>query len=121
MHINLQYTPIYLDFGSTEAHRYHAEDIYHLLLDYNNNMWIELDPNPSHGYSTMDEYHTCNWLQQFELIDDPFKINVNLDEPSRAYWIEALNQNNIEDFIHINCEKDSNNEFAGINKGSPRV
>ena len=46
MHINLQYTPIYLDFGSTEAHRYHAEDIYDLLLDYNNNMWIELQPNP---------------------------------------------------------------------------
>ena len=59
----------------------------------------------------MDEYHTCNWLQQFELIDDPLKINVNLDEPSRAYWIEALNQNNIEDFIHINCEKDSNNNI----------
>ena len=111
MHINLQYTPIYLDFGSTEAHRYHAEDIYDLLLDYNNNMWIELQPNPGHGYSTMDEYHTCNWLQQFELIDDPLKINVNLDEPSRAYWIEALNQNSIEDFIHINCEKDSNNNI----------
>jgi len=109
MHFNLQYTPLYLDFGSTEEHRYHAEDLYNLLFGYNNNMWIDIDPNPGHGYSVMDEHHTCNWLSQFRLFDNPNNVNVNLDQPSRAYWIEAKNQTNDQEFIRINCERNNSN------------
>ena len=105
MHYNLLHTPLYLDFGASEPHRTHAEDLYNLLLHYNENMWIDTDPTGSHGYSIIDEEHACDWLSQFELIDAPNIINVNLDEPSRAYWAEAMNQNDEFDFIKINSEK----------------
>ena len=103
MHYNLQYTPLYLDFGQTETHRTHAEDLYNLLQGYNHNMWIDTIPIGSHGYSVIDEVHTCDWFNQFELEDSPDTINVNLDEPSRAYWIEAYNQFSDNDFIRINA------------------
>ena len=102
MHFNLKYTPLYLDFGVTEPHRTHAEELYHLLAGYNNLMWIDTDPIGNHGYSVFDEQHACDWLAQFELINNPDKINVNLDEPSRAYWIEAYNQLSSDEFIRIN-------------------
>lgn len=101
MHYNLQHTPLYLDFGSTEAHRYHAEDLYNLLLGYNDNMWIDTIPSGGHGYSVMDENHTCDWFSQFTLVDDPDYIHVNLDEPSRAYWIEAVGYNDRDEFIRL--------------------
>ena len=116
MHYNLQYTPLYLDFGVNEPHRTHAEELYELLIDYNENMWIDTEPVGSHGYSVMDENHTCNWLSQFTLIDNPNNINVNLDEPSRAYWLEAINQNDDQNFIRINSEINHNtiiiNQFS---------
>ena len=60
-------------------------------------MWIDTEPAGSHGYSVFDEYHVCDWLSQYSLdyLDEPqqpYSVNVNLDEPSRAYWIEATNQ-----------------------------
>ena len=110
MHYNLQYTPLYLDFGATEPHRYHAEDLYNLLLNYNQNMWIDIEPTGSHGYSVIDEEHACNWLSQYELIDDPDIINVNLDEPSRAYWIEAYNQIDTNNFIRVNAKREYCND-----------
>jgi pimeloyl-ACP methyl ester carboxylesterase len=106
MHFNLQHTPLYLDFGATEAHRGHGEDLYELLYGYNQNMWIDSDPGNGHGFSVIDELHTCNWLSQFELVDNPDNINVKLDEPSRAYWVEALNQNNVTEFISLEFEKE---------------
>ena len=101
MHYNLQHTPLYLDFGVTEPHRTHAEDLYELLNGYNQNMWIDVNPTGSHGYSVFDENHVCNWLDQFELIKDPLNIKVNLDEPSRAYWAEAHNQYLENQFINM--------------------
>ncbi len=83
----------------------HAEDLYILLQGYNQNMWIDTEPAGSHGYSVIDEYHTCNWLSQYDLENNPDNINVNLDEPSRAYWIEAYNQINDEDFIRISASR----------------
>ena len=110
MHYNLQYTPLYLDFGVTEPHRYHAEDLYNLLLNYNQNMWIDIEPTGSHGYSVIDEEHACNWLSQYELTDDPDIINVNLDEPSRAYWIEPYNQIDNNNFIRVNAKREYCND-----------
>ena len=108
MHYNLQHTPIYLDFGVTEPHRTHAEDLYNLLQDYNQSMWIDTEPTGSHGYSVIDENHACDWLSQFSLdyLDEPqmpYSVNVNLDEPSRAYWLEAKNQYSENEFIRINA------------------
>ena len=108
MHFNLKYLPIYLDFGISEPHRIHAEEMYEILLEYNDNMWIDAEPTGSHGFSVMDEEHTCDWLSQFELIDGPNFVHVNLDEPSRAYYLEALNQTDSLEFININSEKISN-------------
>tara|TARA_B110000116_G_C16629094_1_gene487434 strand:- start:7 stop:900 length:894 start_codon:yes stop_codon:yes gene_type:complete len=105
MHYNLQYTPLYLDFGMTETHRTHAEDLYNLIYGYNENMWIDTNPSGSHGYSVLDENHVCDWLEQFELIDNPNNIKVNLDEPSRAYWIEAKNQIDSLNFIYANISR----------------
>jgi pimeloyl-ACP methyl ester carboxylesterase len=105
MHYNLQYTPLYLDFGETETHRTHAEDLYNLLFDYNDNMWMDTIPTGSHGYSVIDEMHTCDWFSQFELEDNPNLINVNLDEPGRAYWIEPINSQNEIEFIRVNSNK----------------
>jgi len=105
MHYNLQYTPLYLDFGITEPHRNHAEELYDLLLGYNDQMWIDTDPTGSHGYSVFDENHVCDWLSQFTLENNPDNINLNLDEPSRAYWIEAYNQLISNEFIRINASK----------------
>ncbi len=105
MHYNLQYTPLYLDFGQTETHRTHAEDLYSLLQGYNHDMWIDTIPTGSHGYSVIDEVHTCDWFSQFELEDNPSSINVNLDEPSRAYWIEPVNQIDENEFIKINTNR----------------
>ena len=107
MHYNLQHLPIYLDFGVSEPHRTHAEDMYNILTNYNQNMWIDTDPTGSHGFSVMDENHTCNWLSQFSLNDNPLDVNVKLDEPSRAYWLEALNQIESRDFITINAQKNN--------------
>ena len=112
MHYNLQYTPIYLDFGSTEPHRYHAEDLYSILQGYNNNMWIDINPNPGHGFSVIDEFHSCDWLSNFVLERNPDNIRVNLDEPSRAYWLEAINQVNTNDFINIDCRKCYQNAYC---------
>jgi len=108
MHYNLQHTPLYLDFGVTEPHRTHAEDLYNLLLHYNQSMWIDIEPSGSHGYSVFDENHVCEWLSQYSLnfLEEPqapYSINVNLDEPSRAYWIEATNQFFENQFIRINA------------------
>ena len=97
MHYNLKYTPIYFDFGVSEPHRTHAEEMYDIMLNYNENLWIDLNPTGSHGFSVFDESHVCSWLSQFELNSTPDYVNVNLDEPSRAYWIEITNPNQIED------------------------
>ena len=40
-------------------------------------MWIDEYPIGSHGYSVIDENHTCDWLSQYELIDDPDFISVS--------------------------------------------
>ena len=108
MHYNLQHTPIYLDFGASEPHRTHAEEMYDILLGYNENMWIDIDPTGSHGFSVMDEGHTCDWLSEFSLTDNPLNVNVNLDEPNRAYWLEVTNQIDSVDFISIHAEKIEN-------------
>ncbi len=115
MHYNLKHTPLYLDFGVTEPHREHAEDLYGLLDEYNENMWIDTEPTGSHGYSVFDENHVCDWLDQFDLIDNPEIINVNLDEPSRAYWIEVRGQFNNVEFIRANVSKNTNNIFDVYN------
>ena len=117
MHYNLLYTPLYLDFGVSEPHRTHAEDLYNILLNYNQNIWIDTIPTGSHGYSVIDEEHSCDWLDQFELISDPEYINVNLDQPSRAYWIEAKNMIFDNQFIRIECERYNDNIY-NINKFS---
>ena len=114
MHYNLRFTPIYLDFGSSEPHRYHAEDLYNLLLGYNENMWIETEPSGGHGFSIMDEHHTCNWMEQFELTDNPLEINVNLDESSRAYWAETVNITLQDQFIRLRCSRNSNHSFFDL-------
>ena len=111
MHYNLQHTPLYLDFGITEPHRTHAEDLYNLLFGYNENLWIDTNPTGSHGYSVFDENHVCQWLSQFELVDNPDIINVNLDEPSRSYWLEARGQFNDVEFIRANVVRNGNNNF----------
>ena len=108
MHMNLQYTPLYFDFGITEPHRTHAEEMYEIMLDYNNNMWIDTEPSGSHGFSVMDEAHVCEWLSTFSLITNPMDINLKLDEPSKAYWIQAVNQINSLDFISIEASKNEN-------------
>ena len=109
MHYNLQYTPLYLDFGVSEPHRTHAEDLYDLLLGYNENMWIDTNPMGSHGFSVMDEVHTCDWLSNFELVDSPNSINVNIDEPERVYWVEVRNQIDENEFIRLNFNSGNNN------------
>ncbi len=111
MHFNLQHTPLYLDFGTSEPHRTHAEDFFALLQGYNPNMWIDTNPAGSHGFSVIDENHACEWLSQFELERNPEGINVNLDEPSRAYWLEAKNQIAADEFIRIDCEQLNENTF----------
>ena len=111
MHYNLKHLPLYLDFGISENHRIHAEDLYNLIRNYNNNMWIDTEPTGSHGYPVFDENHVCNWLSQFELMNNPNIVNVNLDEPSRAYWLEVKGQFNNTDFIRINAVKNENNVF----------
>ena len=118
MHYNLQYTPLYLDFGASEPHRYHAEDLYDLLLGYNENMWIDTNPSGGHGFSVMDEHHTCNWLEQFALVNNPLEVNVNLDEPSRAYWMEAVNIIQEDQFIRLKCSKNISNTAYDLYKFS---
>ena len=108
MHFNLQHLPLYLDFGTSEPHRTHAEDLYNLIINYNESIWIDTEPTGSHGYTVFDENHVCNWLSQYNLEylnepHQPYSINVNLDEPSRAYWIEATNQIIDDQFIRINA------------------
>ncbi len=108
MHYNLQHLPLYLDFGITEPHRIHAEDLYNLIINYNENIWIDTEPTGNHGYTVFDENHVCNWLSQYNLEylnepQQPYSVNVNLDEPSRAYWIEATNQLIENEFIRINA------------------
>ncbi len=110
MHYNLQYTPLYFDFGVTEPHRTHAEEMYQVMSEagYNQNMWIDENPTGSHGFSVFDENHVCNWLEQFELNDDPDYINVNLDESSRAYWIEVNNYQQVEnEFMRITASRET--------------
>ena len=108
MHYNLKYTPLYFDFGITESHRTHAEEMYAIMNGYNDNLWIDQSPEGSHGFPVFDENHVCNWLNQFELRNNPDSINVNLDEPSRAYWIEAYNQLSNDNFIKIDARKEDN-------------
>ncbi len=111
MHFNLQHVPLYLDFGATEPHRYHAEDLYNLLLGYNPDMWIETQPGPGHGYSVMDATHACEWLSQFTLNSDPDDVNVNLDEPSRAYWCRVLNRIEPESFIRVQAHRQDERHY----------
>ena len=111
MHFNLKHIPLYLDFGTSEPHRTHAEDLFALLQGYNLNMWIDFDPTGSHGFSVIDENHACDWMSQFELERNPEVINVNLDEPSRAYWVEAKNQSVEDEFIRVECERLNENTF----------
>tara|TARA_Y100001970_G_scaffold267137_1_gene356684 strand:- start:3577 stop:4974 length:1398 start_codon:yes stop_codon:yes gene_type:complete len=105
MHTNLQYTPLYFDFGMTEPHRTHAEEMYDIMLEYNNDMWIDENPTGSHGFSVMDETHVCDWLSEFSLTTNPININLKLDEPNKAYWVQVVNQINSLDFITIEASK----------------
>jgi hypothetical protein len=50
-------------------------------------------------------------MSQFELERNPEVINVNLDEPSRAYWVEAKNQSVEDEFIRVECERLNENTF----------
>ncbi|MAJ45301.1 MAG: hypothetical protein CMF96_11245 [Candidatus Marinimicrobia bacterium] len=106
MHKNLINTPLYLDFGATEPHRGHAEDLYNLLLGEHDNMWIETSSLNGHGFPVIDEVHVCDWFSQFELVTNPNIVNVNLDEPGRAYWAEAINIENERNFIKLFVEKE---------------
>ena len=56
-----------MDFGATEPHRGHGEDLYDLLLGYNENIWIDTDPSNGHGFSVIDEQHVCDWLEDLGL------------------------------------------------------
>lgn len=107
MHFNLQHVPLYMDFSGVEAHRYHAEDLYSLLTGYNPNMWIETEPTGGHGWPTLDDSLCCDWMAQFELVSDPDDVNVNLDEPSRAYWAEVPQQITDAQFIRIHAVRNS--------------
>jgi len=111
MHYNLKHTPLYLDFGISEPHRTHAEELYEILLGYNENLWIDEDPTGSHGYSVFDENHVCEWLSQFELVDNPDTININLDEPGRAYWLEVKGRFNDVEFIRVNAVRNGDNNL----------
>jgi len=111
MHYNLQHTPLLLDFSANEDHRYHAEDLYSLLLGYNENMWIETNPEGGHGFTVLDDSLVCDWFSQFELNSDPGNINVNLDQPGRAYWLEAFNQNENDEFIRIIADRTAPETF----------
>ena len=106
MHTNLQYTPLYFDFGVSEPHRTHAEEMYEIMLGLNQSMWIDTEPTGSHGFSVMDEQHVCDWLSGFSLITDPDSLILNLDEPGRAYWIESRNQIDDLGFISIEVNRD---------------
>ena len=64
-------------------------------------MWIDTIPLGSHGFSVIDEEHVCDWMSQFELVTDPQRVWVNLDEPGRAYWAEVLNMENDRAFIKL--------------------
>ena len=116
MHYNLKYIPLYFDFGITETHRAHAEEMYQIMSGYNNNMWIDQEPTGSHGFSVFDENHVCDWLNQFELIDNPDTINVNLDQSSRAYWLEVNNEEQIEnEFMRIAASREIYQDSLVIN------
>jgi len=116
MHYNLKYTPLYFDFGVTEPHRTHAEEMYQMMLGYNENMWIDEEPEGSHGFTVFDENHVCDWLEQFELNNNPDNINVNLDESSRAYWIEVNNNEQIEnEFMKIIASREVYEDSLIIN------
>ncbi len=112
MHYNLQYTPLYLDFSANEPHRYHAEDLYNLLLGYNENMWIETEPGGGHGYAVLDDSAACDWMSQFELVSDPDNINVNLDESGRAYWLSASGQEQADNFIRLLADRTDDSTFT---------
>ncbi len=112
MHYNLQHVPLYLDFSVNEEHRYHAEDLYNLILGYNQNMWIETEPGTGHGYAVMDDAHVCDWLSDFTVVRDPASVNVALDEPSRAYWCRAVNQNIPTEFIRLQADRLADFEFT---------
>mgnify|MGYP001393792354 CR=1 FL=1 len=116
MHYNLKYTPIYFDFGVTEPHRIHAEEMYDILLNYNENIWIDLNPTGSHGFSVFDESNVCDWLSQFVLNITPDYINVNLDESARAYWIEIDNPYQIEnEFMKVVSSREVLENSLNIN------
>ncbi len=117
MHYNLKNIPLYFDFGASEPHRTHAEEMYQIMLEgHHENMWIDNDPIGSHGFSVFDEQHVCDWLSQFELNDDPDYINVNLDESSRAYWIEVNNEEQIEnEFMKIIASREVYEDSLIIN------
>ena len=116
MHYNLKHTPLYFDFGITEPHRTHAEDMYQIMEEYNSNMWIDQEPTGSHGFTVFDENHVCDWLSQFELVDNPDTINVNLDESSRAYWLEVDNYQQIDnEFMKIIATRNTYEDSLVIN------
>jgi len=92
MHFNLLHIPIYLDFANGEPHQFHAEDMFELMNDFHSNIWIETEPTGGHGFACFDEAEVCDWLSQFSLLSDPDFVTVNLDEPSRAYWFEVVEQ-----------------------------
>ena len=86
------------------------------MIGYNNNMWIDQEPAGSHGFSVFDENHVCDWLSQFELIDNPDTINVNLDQSSRAYWLEVNNEEQIEnEFMRITASREIYQDSLVIN------
>ena len=108
---------MYFDFAISEPHRIHAEEMHQIMLEgHHENMWIDDDPIGSHGFSVFDELHVCDWLSQFELNDDPDYINVNLDESSRAYWIEVNNEEQIEnEFMKIIASREVYEDSLIIN------
>ncbi|MBC8256859.1 MAG: hypothetical protein H8E85_06070, partial [Candidatus Marinimicrobia bacterium] len=111
MIFTLQPTTLYMAFGTSEPSQKNAEDLIEFLQGYNPNMWIDTEPTGDHGFSVFNEIHVCEWLSQFELDRNPERINVNLDDPSRAYWLEANNQIAPDEFIRMDCEQLNEDTF----------
>ena len=67
-------------------------------------------------FSVFDEQHVWDWLAQFELNNNPDYINVNLDESSRAYWLEVNNDEQIEnEFMKIIASREVYEDSLIIN------
>jgi len=108
MHYNLRHLPMYYTFGLAETYwMQHALDMYAVMSHIADTLYMVEAFWPSHGWDSMSAREICDWLENFELNDNPDDISINADEDGRYYWVDVDQWDSTDAFTRFDATHNS--------------